>query len=576
MINFITLIHRYGIKVCGVSSDADSRPLYCMKNCTDLMLRSDPIDLVNSNFANVDIHGLTQNDISPDDRQNFGSLRKCFDDRVLYALKKYVPDSECTVIYLTLCRNIYTAFMDDNLKPSERIKRIWHSAYFIRTWKKWIQKNKNLTFKDHFISSISSYCLELNAYALLHLIVKLRNSRTPELFLVILFSSQMCESTFRLLRSMTTIFWTRINFALLELLHMIGRINLSNEIIYNKLSTKVNFPRAQKQNSKFVQYDLPINEEICEVLKEAMFSAHSDAAKLGMNVDIDEIRFGIGFDLPQKSCNLPCMNELLDDVDVIESISDSEFTVIDGQNDDHIEEDGTGDLASVFAKVHIGAQNMKKRSEDAVLDSRFIEVWNEDGSFKTVLKSSIIWALTDEKTKLSKDRLRRVQNSCSTPNKSKIYRNRMLSGDDFENNPSNSNRMKLNSDPFHSDEVVIGDWCLFRNFDPTINIESDYFLGMILGFRYEGKTKRDKKNTLKSAPTSDENTTKRGVEVLATWKVVDMDFVARPILNISNYYIGMNAYVATIKIDSDLAKQEEFRIELSQNGLEIVQKISQN
>lgn len=47
-----------------------------------------------------EIHGLVRTDITPEDRQNYRSLEKIMDDRVLNALKLNSVNSEATVMYL--------------------------------------------------------------------------------------------------------------------------------------------------------------------------------------------------------------------------------------------------------------------------------------------------------------------------------------------------------------------------------------------------------------------------------------------------------------------------------------------
>lgn len=66
-----------------------------------------------------EIHGLVYSDINPEDKQNFTSLEKVMDDRVLNAMKLNVADSEGTIMYLKLCRQITSSFTAPNLKPVE-------------------------------------------------------------------------------------------------------------------------------------------------------------------------------------------------------------------------------------------------------------------------------------------------------------------------------------------------------------------------------------------------------------------------------------------------------------------------
>lgn len=85
------------------------------------------------------------------------------------------------------------------------------------------------------------------------------------------------------------------------------------------------------------------------------------------------------------------------------------------------------------------------------VDSRFVEVINEDGSTKTVLKSSLIWILTETKDVLSNDRLKRVQSHDSASIKRK---NRT----EFD---LPSKRKNVQIGIFQNIELQVGDWCFF-------------------------------------------------------------------------------------------------------------------
>lgn len=215
-------------------------------------------------------HGLVMSDICPDDRQNFESMEKVMDPEILELLKKFVPDSEATVIYLKICSEISSSFLNCTISPEERIYRIWHALYFLRIWRQWILESSEHALKNNFITSNSYICVELNAYFLIYLIVKLRDENKKEQFLPILFSSQTCESTFRTMRSMSTANWTKVNFSLLELFHSIGRIELLTDIMHNKLkNTGIIFPRIRNKNSKVAVFELPSNEMIQLTIKKA-------------------------------------------------------------------------------------------------------------------------------------------------------------------------------------------------------------------------------------------------------------------------------------------------------------------
>lgn len=137
-----------------------------------------------------DFHGLVLSDICPEDRQNYSSFEKMSNQRVIGCLKKYVPDSEATILYLEITRAITSAYIEANLTPSERLYRIWHGLYLLRAWKMWIQSSKTHNLQDNFISSNAITCVEINAYCLIHLIKKFRDIGHPELFIPTLFSRE--------------------------------------------------------------------------------------------------------------------------------------------------------------------------------------------------------------------------------------------------------------------------------------------------------------------------------------------------------------------------------------------------
>lgn len=601
------IFFRHNISVCGISTDADSRPLSCMKKCTEFMLHLDPKELITKKFMNdtdwsyiqdhlhlftkirnrilmpsvhlpmgstqasvshlkilietvpKEIHGLVRSDISPDDRQNFISLQKCYNERCLSALEKYVPGSDGTIMYLNLCREMHSVYNEPNLEPIERIRRMWHSTYFYRAWRKWTEKNYKL--KSNFITSVSYFCIELNAYGLIHLIQKLRNAGTPELFLPIHFSSQTCEETFRLLRSMTTIYWTRINFSLLELFHMIGRLEISNDIAYNKLAGNVNFPRIQKRDDKCCIYDLPSNEEMIKVLEEAKLSALSDAAQLGIHINPNEICTS-GLPQCKKKTKSSETNMMADPADEME-----EFILIsDDENDDEESNDvgSTCDYNQGLEEENLSTAFLQTNSAHTRENtaSKFVEITNTDGTARTVLKSSVIWAFTESKGKLSKDRLSRVQSPRTTPT---TPRKRRLNDNSQANEP-NSKKQKRNTTFSHANEVSIGDWCLFKNSNNTSDIiddiDSSLVLGMVLGFKYiKGKSEKEKQYSLESVPSSSENTSNRGIEVLATWKKVDLNFIVHNIFGKSSFFIDINNYIGTVIVDRD--DQKNVKLNLS-------------
>lgn len=466
------------------------------------------------------VHGLVRSDILPEDRQNYRSFEKITEIRVLDALKCYVVDSEATIMYLKISKQISSAFIEVNVDPLERVYRIWHGLYFLRAWRKWIlnlqsnNESSHHTVTKNFISHIAFTCVELNAYNLLHLIIKFRNANTPELFLPTLFQSQACEQTFRQLRSMTTINWTKINFSVLELIHQIGRIELQNNIAFFGLAKMdVSFPRIQNRQNKLKVYSLPSNEQIQKTLESARSAALVDASKLGMEISISDI--------------IRC--------EIMKSGTKTQ------SDENQLSNDETGPISDVQINSDI--------------DGRHVQIFDEDGSTKTILKSSLVWILSETKGILSNDRLQRVQSHSGISKK----RKKSIEG------CSQTKRDKQSGIRVET-EIQIGDWCFFKAClkpSPSLNVDENIIFGAILGFRYiDGKTDKDRAYTLDYAPVfCDQPNKKRGVEVLGTWYMytrnVKLDI---PSVN-NNFFVNINNYMATA--DAPLAEQASDESQIS-------------
>lgn len=289
--------HRFGISVAGISSDGDSRLLRAMKietrlgqirppnmpyyyNCafTDTACVQDATHIgtkMRNKFLQASIllpmgnrlvtlshlkmlieelpksvHGLVLSDICPDDRQNFQSLQKIMDPKVLKCVQENIPESEATVLYLKLCRYVTSAFLDPNLSPLDRVYRSWFAILFLRIWRNWISKSDTYDLNANWITSNAYECIELNGHQLIQLIRKFRNEGNEKQFIPFLMDSQACESSFRKFRSMTSVFWTKINSTLLELFHLVGRVELQNYISSFKIP-EVQFPRNQGKKTEW-------------------------------------------------------------------------------------------------------------------------------------------------------------------------------------------------------------------------------------------------------------------------------------------------------------------------------------
>lgn len=376
-----------------------------------------------------DIHHLVKSDIYPTDRQNYRSFEKISEKRVLDALKQNVIDSEATVIYIQLSRELTSAFIEENLTPEERLYRTWHGTYFFRAWNKWIQSAGYNS--DNFITSNALAAIEINAYGMVHLLQKFRDSNQPSLFMPTLYNSQTCERTFAQFRSMTSANWTRINFAMQELIHIAGRIELLNDIVYDKLSTHdVNFPRvASKSNIIHKVYDLPSNEQISQILAKSRKNALEDALNLGMDISEMDI---LHCPLKKHAWRKPKKRQ-----NVYET-SDEE-----------------SDIEDTFSCNSL--RDYTKETGETDANSKYIDVMNEDGTSRLVLKSSVLYLLTDSNEKLSQSRLQRVQGAdiaAITPSKKRKL--------DLYSSSQSAKKTKTLEGVYISNHLLIGQWCFFK------------------------------------------------------------------------------------------------------------------
>lgn len=435
-----------------------------------------------------DKHGLVLTDISPEDRQNFRSLEKVMEPRVNNALKKHIIDSEATVVYLDICSKVTSSFLDQKLTPIERLYRIWYSIFLLRIWREFITQSESYNVKENFISSNAYSCIEMNAFGLTQLLAK---GESPELFQPYLFDSQPCERTFRQMRSMSTINWTKINFNLLELLHLIARVEIQNDIIYDKLANIIDFPRVKKLRLTIAKnyHELPTIQEVMNTIQDALNASLQCASNFGMTSELLNI------------IKCPLHNP----------IAARKNTAKNTANINHEEGDEASDEEYLDTIAH--RENINLRSfdidslgasigDDGILneESKYIQLYEPDGSTKIVLKSSIVWLLTESTKKLSSDRIKRVK---QTPLQKASKRQKMKSNpEDKINIDSNNVPTNVSTCLIKSKEICIGDWCFFSyNLSSILNsipLQKDSFIenivfGCVLSFKFiEGKTEKEK------------------------------------------------------------------------------------
>lgn len=550
---------RYGIRVAGFSSDGDIRLLNSMLHHTNLnslepnspfcymqdiihigtklrnRLNAATIFLVlgNSlvsvshlkiliNTVSKEQHGLILRDCCPEDRQNFKSLEKVMQQRVTDALQKYVPGCEGTVMYIRICSEVISSLCAHDISPSQRVYNIWHANYFFRGWRKWLDQQNCYTLSRNFLSRNAYACIEINAHNLVKAINLFRDQNLPELFIPTLFNSQPCEETYRQMRSMGSMNYTKINFTLLELMHLIGRVELQNDIIHFKLADiDIVFPRKRLGEARLEHFPLPSENELKIQIQNAKDDALTDLEKFGILLTEVEV----------EKCRM--------------EVREISTTGANNRSNENENEDEDDEYTPQFDFA-----NGDNNSDDECLESGpFVEVATTGGKHKKIRKSHLVWLLTESNGALSKDRLRRVQNR----NPIKISCRRRL---DF-----NRSRSLQAAEIIRKDQIQIGDWCLFSlNACTEFNTSnsSKYVLGNIVSYKYiKGQNEKDKVYTWDFVPVTPElpNDKQRGIKVLASWFQIGLTPNLYPVQPNNSFYVDITEYVATFE-NFNLEKNE--------------------
>lgn len=199
-------------------------------------------------------------------------------------------------------------------------------------------------------------------------------------------------------------------------------------------------------------------------------------------------------------------------------------------------------------------------------ESRFVNVDTKSGK-KTVLKSSLMWSLTNSKDKLSTDRLRRVRGV------SKANPHRQLEFVD----------VSLLNQPIHkANEVKIGDWCVFTNI--LDGKETGFLLGNILSFRYvNGRTNTEKMYSLDFASVEKKpegisaqvNPEKKDVEIFASWYKMELEHITEALEFVQNTFIHKQYYVVNLTFDV-VEKHQNNTIRLSRKHSKSIKNLLPN
>ncbi|CAG9768534.1 unnamed protein product [Ceutorhynchus assimilis] len=441
---------KFGITIMGFSSDGDTRLLRAMRLNTDLISRLAP-------------EYKERNQTNPEDTEVLDSLPdwEWYHCSIEKNEECYVQD---TIHILT---NMRTRFLKPGINLP--IGKYTATSDHLRQLILKVSKDKHLlTDSDlrsedkmnfasaekmcnNLLTSNCYLCIEINAHALIKLILKLKSGELkPEMFSINIFGSQACESLFRAARSMTSTYSTIINFSIKDMLNRIERIKTTIDTI-NDLRGTFTFPREEKRlKDRLMKENLPREDEILNldikaIIEEALQNVIEDMRYFGLNAKENDWKFmqvplikrkqNIG--VTQENVN---MNE--DDVEVGENCEENEIDH-DVANTNNISDESNIVMNEVMDLIseNISSEISNEDGEGDTLETGSINLKDFSGKVHVVSekspyievvigkktsiikKSSYCWLLDQSNGRVSTDRLKRFIGSTrkaprKTPEKS--------------------------------------------------------------------------------------------------------------------------------------------------------------
>lgn len=346
------------------------------------------LELLLKHFSK-DQHELTSSVLNPHDKQNFSSVERISNGKVIQLLEANFPDSAGTAMFLTMIGDIIESFRSSTLTPLERIHKIWRSVFLMRFWRKFILRRSEYTIKDNCVTTNTYTCLEINAHSLVLILLYLEGNQMPNLFLPGLIDSQACESFFRQIRSMSSTYSTVVNCTVKEIIGRINRIHLQNQVCMNPNFV---FPRIKNslQFSDKIIYDLPNKIQIFEQIEKSKHEATDLALRYGL---IEESAID-GFSFAAK-------------ISVLKTRPRRRNTAVLGEK-------MVNSYSHLIRREAILLKNYayKFAADEEVPDtSHYVEAYHDHRKRIVIQKPSLCWLLQREYAKLSSDRIQRVKDS---------------------------------------------------------------------------------------------------------------------------------------------------------------------
>ena len=388
------------------------------------------------------MHGLVKTDIEPKDRQNFRSCLKLSNEDVLIGLED-INDSQATRVYLRLLRSIVLAYVEQDTPIVERVYHGWLAVFLCRIWQTWLQLAdekdipRHLSHKrkdDLFITTPAHFSIEINAHSLLSICLLVCVGELPTTALAIWnYSSQPCESIFRLTRSMSGAFSSVVNFTTDQFLKRASKLSvltdLENRSDSDHLQCSLQFPKHHKRRrkndiKKTVSAGSSLDQLTNDNIEQAVSRAFNDAF---------DLLSGLGITASLRKRKMHTMHAVnsfarsqfekkfkkVSYDDSQSYSSDDESNDADDSYEDH-QSASSVDSSSETDTEHLPCLSTDGKSQftgmrvfDAIRPSlsKSYFIVDIDKKQRYIHKQTACWLLTDAKANLSADRLKRVQQS---------------------------------------------------------------------------------------------------------------------------------------------------------------------
>lgn len=275
--------------------------------------------------------------------------------------------------------------------------------FFVRFWRHWCIKSfKNI---EHCVTTNCYWGLEINAHAIVNFIVLCRDRNYD--FDITLLQSQTCESFFRASRSFTSTESTVVNFDMKSFESRLNKIEAKVEIMHRR-KDDFKFPRLRETSADCTN-TLPSNIQIAEIIEKAKNETSRLLHVLGVPVDAELFGECIYIRKPKE--------KHVNQVDNFEFVSVYE---------DIEEADATEDEPKVYDVNELLANT---GPELQVKDSRcsnernIFKIKNKNGKIVHVKKSTFIWMLKSDISRVSTDRLNRFKDTDKSEKMSMVFMN---------------------------------------------------------------------------------------------------------------------------------------------------------